>query len=209
MDAQEYARRDAELAEQLAAARAEHKVTGDRVKALWDGQTGLMEARLAALTDEEVLADEGLLRWLLKHSCYNSAAYDRARELQAHGRADLYLTGVDGRDEYASQGLPLLCLILVRDQSVTDLAPVVRDWYARWALGREEVPIDIMERSASQNGSWAAYWKPATDEGYVRVRRYGQEEEKYRGPLIGLLDYVARNAWCKRTVEEWGDSDDD
>lgn len=209
MNEDEYIRRNAELDQQLAAARAEHKATGDRMRALWKAQTGLMEARLRSLTDEEILADEGTLRWMLKHACYNGDAYDRARKLQAHGRQDLYLTGVDARDEYANQGLPVLCLILVRDQSVTDLAPVVRDWYARWALGREEVPIDIMEHAASERGSWMALWKPATDEGYVRVRRYGRDEEKYRGPLIGLLDYVARHAWVKRTADEWGHSDDD
>lgn len=208
MNAEEYTQRNAELDQQLAAARAEHKVTGGRVRALGKAQTGLMETRLRSLTDEEILADEGLLRWLLKHACYNSDAYDRARLLQAHGRPDLYLTGVDGRDEYANQGLPLLCLTLVRDQPVTDLAPVVREWYARWALGREEVPIDILEHTGSEHGSWTAFWKPATDEGYVRLRRWGRDEDKYRGPLIGLLDYVARNAWLRQSPDEWGDADD-
>jgi hypothetical protein len=197
---------------EMDALREQYRAINDQLVAAHELRDEVVTARLAELTDEQIMADETLTRWLFRESWSHSGAADRKRVLvrmdaEGAGDPDSY----DGRDEYAADVLPPISVALVKGQDVAPLADAIRAWVQRWALGRPDVPVSIMERTLSEHGSYGGMYDIASDTMCLRIIRWGREEELANGPLEEVLAYMASEFWYRKPGADgsWDSQDDE
>lgn len=194
MEDEDYRTQRARLEALLAEARERARVAGEECSLHFKAIEALDGLRLARLTDEEILGSEDLRRWVCKLS--GQDAYQRYRRLQEQDLPrGLWVEGQDGRDEWYGQQLPILRVGLQRRQPVEGLPDAIRAWADRWALGRPDMPLSIIEQSLSVNGSWSMVWDIASDACRVEQVYYGSRRTKHDGHLADALAWVARHAW--------------
>lgn len=160
----------------------------EELRALRELRDEALDAHLATLTVGDILNDEALLRRVLREAFHHSGASKIVHALYATGRKDLATEGIDGRDEYAADVLPALQLQLTRNQDVEELEQAIRAWADKWALGRTDLRISILERTLSRWGSYHLVW-PVGKVCGVLEGPYGSEI--LSGPLRVLLERAA------------------
>lgn len=198
---QEYQSRRTELEALLASAQERAAAAMDDCTRHHRAIEELDAERLRGLTDAEIMASDELRLWLCGLS--GQEAYKRYRALQEQGLPEsLRVAGQDGRDEWYGYQLPCLYVALKRRQSVEGLPDIIRAWAERWALGRPDMPLLIIEQSLSANSSWQMHWNITSDVCRVEKQTYGITSVVYDGHLADALAWVARHAWYE-------DPDDD
>src|SRR3954465_2405300 len=197
---------------QRRAAIAPDREALDARSKLWRAEhDAAIDLKLELYSDAEIMADEQLLRWLLKASWAHDGAGKRKHVLTKPAVPELRDEYVDGRDGWAEDVLPALQLSLVKDQEVKDVADALRAWVKTWALGRPDLHVSIMERTLSRHCSYALNYYPATDTAALETHpSYRLRENLSELPLEELLAVVARDYWYRKPGAEgsW-DSDDD
>jgi hypothetical protein len=177
----------------------EYRRICDELGAVRDLRDGAVDARLAELTDDEIMGDEPTLRWVLRESFSHSGASKRVKTLSKIDVPGVSIGGIDGRDEYADQVLPNLHLMLLKDQEIGAVAEAVRRWSKVWALGRADLYVGITERTLSERGSFSIMYDPATDNAHLTRLTYGHRTSLEDGPLDAVLRVVARDVWYERS----------
>lgn len=150
--------------------------------------------RLDAITDEQIMADEDLRRWLCRTSYGDSAAHKRQSALMARYHEAISAEGYDARDEYIEDILPVPRIRLEQDSDIPAVAAALASWLADWSLGRSDVRIGVFEHTLSEYGSYAITWMPGGEpEARLTKTTYGSERDvpKAAGDLASVLAYVA------------------
>lgn len=154
---------------------------------------------LAKYTDEEILADPELLRFLASNDGGHQTVYQRkCRILKAplEGTRMRCEGGMDARsDEFF--GLPVLETWLVYKQDVQAEVNAAEEWAKLFLFDRPDLSIRVMERTLSSGGySVTVLWTPSTNQATVRTNYYADHGEgRYTGTLEGALAYVAEHEW--------------
>jgi len=176
---------------------AKYRRVGAELKALCDLRDAAVDARLAELTDAEILGSADLREWMCREGFSHTGAHHRLKAL--HEAAGLshatgaYTETIDIRtDELAERCLPALQLALVRGQQVADLADAIHAWSLVWLMGRDDILVSVREASNAEHGSYGGTYEPQTGVMSLRVRRYGHDSPVKEGDLLEVLQYVAR-----------------
>lgn len=199
-----------EVEDLLERARDMHQVTGAVVSAVYDKWKQASSEAVKKLSDEELLADPELLKWLARAP--GTAAYKRMCKLTAGPwegvAASSEYAGNDGREEYYH--LPMASLMLRRNQDTVAEAAAIRRWTELFALGREEEMVfGISTADAHYSGVPYLRWNSVTDEARVTFRRYSHETEKFAGTLDEALAYCSKHYWSERDDDDSIPSDPD
>lgn len=166
-----------------------------------------VQRHLDTLTDEQLLTDETARRWLLKESFAHPGAHQRTRQVAAVGADGVTVEGYDTREEYEADVLPGLRLALKQHQPVEALADAIRSWAGTWALGREDIPVDILDVNCGERGLYGGRYYIADDRLEVGVSHYGHISNIADGPLVDGLKYVSDNLAYERA--DGHDDEDD
>lgn len=169
--------------------KAEYAALHARSKAVQARRDALVTERLAAITDDQLAADDTLLRWAMREAFSHAKASDRVKKLVDPGVewAKPY-GGYDGRDEYAEHIYPMLTLTLTRS---TDPAPVdliLRAWCGAFGFGRESIIFPQMDAALSQYGVWEIEYWPGTSAAELVITRYGARTVIASGTLRHVID---------------------
>lgn len=188
---------------ELAKLDRELKGLRDRQKAL-DAEFGdfrarreaAIDARLAELSDELILTDEHVRRWVLDVHGNHTGAYNRVRALAAPTIPEIMVHGVDGREGHDYLLRPTV--VLENDSNIAAVAAELARWWTIWGMGRSDLPIDVLESGLSAHGAYTIVWRPDVDRVTLRrmdraVLRRGWRSEVLSGSLHEVLTYVGKH----------------
>lgn len=195
------------LGVELDAARHDLQVAQERVTDLYGEQKRARDQLFESFTDEELLADDALLVRLCQASYSGEKASERKNKLMDPGVEGVGITGYDGRDEYREKVLPNLQLTLRYRQDVEPVAAGIEAWTKRFALGRTDIRIGVMDHTLSEGGFWFAHYDLATGTTTLFFQSYGRATERFAGTLRAALKYLAEDAWYEGGPGEDYDTD--
>jgi len=165
----------------------------------------LTTRRLDVLTDEQILADEEIRRWL----CAVGATHTGANQ-RLHSLADvspLLIHHVDPRDEFYP--LPVPTVMLECDSDVELWATTIEEWFKVWSLGRQDISIDVLESTLSAYSSYSLVYTPG---GAVVAELFCNSmslSKAFDGSLVAVLRFIAKhhpyNGGYAETDDEWGE----
>jgi len=166
---------------------------------LGDRRKIVVRDALAKYTDDEIMADPELLRFLVTSDMEHQSVYQRKRRILSaplEGTRMRCDGGFDGRnDEW--WGLPVLETWLTYEQDVQAETNAAEEWAKLFMFGRPDLSIRVMEHTLSAGGySVSVLWTPDTNQATVRTSPYaGHGDGRYTGTLEGALTYVAEHEW--------------
>lgn len=175
-----------------------HKINGENDK--------LIDRLVLTYTDEELFADSDKLRKLFDYAFFNSGASNRAKKLMVPHENVSY-GRIDGRDDFFN--LPGFVLHLSYKQDVTEVVKIIRDWVAKFALGRPDIVIGVVDHTLSQFGFYRLHYFVDDEIGdmhEVSFTRFSRTESRFNGNLIECLEYLAEHAYYEgpEPDDEWG-----
>lgn len=165
----------------------------------------LTTRRLDVLTDEQILADEDIRRWLCVVGATHTGANQRLHSLS--DAPPLLVHHVDPRDEFYA--LPVPTVMLECDSDVELWATTIKEWFRIWALGRQDISINVLESSLSAYASYYLVYTP--DSGVVAelFRNSVSLSKAFDGSLVAVLRFIAKhhpyNSGYAETDDEWGE----
>lgn len=164
----------------------------EKLQAEFDGirarREAAIEARFAEITDEQILTDEEIRRWALKHQTY-PGSYNRVKALVMHPCPEIVdVGGQDGRE--GQEYLPRLTVGMERDSDVAAVVRAMNEWAETWLLGRDDVPVGVLEWSLSRSQSYGIKWMPEVDLAELHATYSGL---LCSGSLHEVLAYVAEH----------------
>lgn len=158
------------------------------------------------ISDEELLSDFETLKFLFAESYSATWAHRRVEQLCETNNPNVKKSGVDGRDEFF--GFPCIQIMLDENQDITDVAQTIREFFKKFALGREEVSIGILEYDLSLYASWSITYDVKKDTGKINQLRYGHNTIVLEGSLESVLEWAAKNRPYQRENDEYEDYDE-